>query len=335
MFDSLKNVYMPEMRFPTRTIDAEKCTRCGRCYDTCPCYGYKWEPDTVPVPIGYGGFEQACINCGNCLRACPVDAITMTGSYHVPTGRYQSQLTGIMAEPDPLGHEDKKPYAEIAGELTEVERTIYSRRSNRLFKDKPVPRQMLHRIVEAGRFAPSAGNNQPWKFIVITNQRVIKELERRSMTSLRMLKNFYFLKKDGRRSRLKSMIVWMGSLFSPNKFDPRPMTAMEKADVTENTIYFNAPAVILILKDKRGISNPDLDAGICGQNMVLAAHSLGLGTCWISLPMESLAMPLMAGFRKKIGIPSRYQAVTSIAVGYPRGKIDGIVKRDTPTVDWI
>lgn len=334
MFDSVKQAYLPEMHFPTRIIDESKCTRCGRCYETCPCAGYQWEPDTVPVPVGYGGFEQACINCGNCLRACPVDAITMRGSYHVPAGRYKSLLSGAMTEPDPLNRGGTVPYTEVAEELTEVERTIYTRRSNRLFKDKPVPRELLHRIVEPGRFAPSAGNNQPWKFIVITSQRTIKELERRAMTSLRMLKNSYFA-KTGRRSPLKTVFFTLGSLFSPNKFDPRPMTAMEKADLTENKIYFDAPAVILILKDKRGISNPDLDAGICGQNMVLAAHSLGLGTCWISLPIEPLGMPMMAGFRKKIGIPSRYQAVTSIAVGYPKGKIDGVVRRDNPPVDWI
>ena len=110
---------------------------------------------------------------------------------------------------------------------------------------------------------------------------------------------------------------------------------MEKADHENGTMYFNAPAVILILKNTRGISNPDLDAGICCQNMVLAAHSLGLGTCIISLPIEPLNMPLMMGFRKKIGIKSPFLAVTSIAIGYPKGKIDGIVKRDTPPVDWI
>jgi nitroreductase len=93
--------------------------------------------------------------------------------------------------------------------------------------------------------------------------------------------------------------------------------------------------VILILKDKRGVSNPDLDAGICGQNMVLAAHSLGLGTCYVSLPMDPLSRFLMAGFRKRLGIASPFEAVTSIAIGYAKGKIDSPVKRDTPRVKWI
>ncbi|ABW67278.1 nitroreductase family protein [Desulfosudis oleivorans] len=332
MFESLKQAYLPDMNFPVRTIDAEKCSKCGRCFETCPTYGYRWEKGQVPEPVGYGGFSQACINCGNCIAVCPTGAITMTGSFVIPSGRYKVLLEGKMAAPHPLGAEEQ-PYETIEPELTEVEKAIYTRRSNRLFKDKPVPRELLARILEAGRFAPSAGNCQPYRFIVITNQKIIKEFERRAMGSLRLLKNLY-MAKDGKRSTIKKIVFSVISWFSINKMDPRPITAMEKADHTDGAIYFDAPAVILILKDKRGISNPDLDTGICAQNMVLAAHSLGLGTCYVSLPMEPLSMPLMAGFRKKLGIGKPYVAVTSIAVGYARGKIDGPVKRDTPRVDW-
>lgn len=136
MLDSLKKAYLPDMHFPERHIDETKCTRCGRCYETCPCYGYRWEKDTVPVPVGYGGFEQACINCGNCLVVCPADAITMTGSYVVPEGRYQSLLEKKMAPPQPLVEEKDHSFAEIEDSLTETERIIYTRRSNRLSRTR-------------------------------------------------------------------------------------------------------------------------------------------------------------------------------------------------------
>ncbi|OQX61546.1 MAG: nitroreductase [Desulfococcus sp. 4484_241] len=333
MFESLKQGYLPRMYFPTRTIDPDKCTRCGRCFHACPTYGYRWEKGSVPVPVGYGGFEQACLNCGNCTAVCPSGAITMTGSFVIPSGRYRTMLEEKMDEPHPLGY-GKGPYEEIEDELTDVERVIYRRRSVRLFKDKPVPKELLVRILEAGRFAPSAGNCQPYRFIVLTDQRLIHEFERKAMIALRLLKNFY-LAKNGKRSRIKAALFGFMSWFMVNKLDPRPITAMEKADKTNGRIYYNAPAVILILKNRHGISNPDLDTGICTQNMVLTAHSLGLGTCYISLPMEPLSMPLMAGFRKKLGITSPFEAVTSIAIGYPKGKIDRPVKRDTPRVDWM
>jgi nitroreductase len=225
-------------------------------------------------------------------------------------------------------------YATFEKDLTEIERTIFTRRSNRLFKDKPVTKEDLLRILEAGRFAPSAGNCQPYHFIVITRDDIIHELETKSMMVLRLMKNLY-LAKNGKRELWKNIVFSIASYMMPNKFDPRPFTAMDKADKRDCRMYFNAPAVILILKHKNGISNPDLDAGICTQNMVLAAHAMGLGTCIVSLPMVPLSYPVMAGFRKKIGIKSPFTAVTSIAIGHPKGKIDGIVERDTPPVTWI
>jgi nitroreductase len=260
----------------------------------------------------------------------------MTGCFSIRAGRYKGLLEKRMAAPDPTGSGGgaTTDYQRIESELTEMERSIYTRRSNRIFKDKPVSKELLQRILEAGRFAPSAGNCQPYRFVVITNQSVIKEFERRSMKILRLLKNVY-MSKNGKRSLVKTIVFSIASYLMINKMDPRPITAMEKADRTDNAMFFNAPAVILVLKDKRGVSNPDLDAGICSQNMVLAAHSLGLGTCYVSLPMTPLASPLMAGFRKRIGITPPFEAVTSLAVGFPKGKIDGPVLRDTPATRWV
>ena len=334
MLESLKQAYMPETDFPVRSINKEKCTKCGRCFDTCPTYGYSWKKDEFPLPSGYGGFEQACFGCWNCVAVCPADAITMRGSYSVVKGRYKDSLTGKVRPPEPLGGKKGKSYKELRKELTEVEHAIYTRRSNRLFKKKDVPDEMLKRIIEAGRFAPSAGNCQPYKFIVLTNRDLIRELESSSMKMLRPVKNIYLNEKQ-RKPIWKKAMFSMGSYLSINAFDPRPITAVEKADNNDDKIYFDAPAVIIILKDKRGISNPDLDAGICAQNMVLAAHSFGLGTCYIGLTIESLKSPVMAGLRRKLGIKEPYEAVTSIAVGFPKGKIDGIVERNSPEVSWI
>ncbi|MDA8403045.1 MAG: nitroreductase family protein [Desulfobacteraceae bacterium] len=56
---------------------------------------------------------------------------------------------------------------ESPGNWTPVEKTIFSRRSTRAFKKTPLPDFMIRRILEAGRFAPSSGNTQPWRFAVI------------------------------------------------------------------------------------------------------------------------------------------------------------------------
>ncbi len=58
-------------------------------------------------------------------------------------------------------------------EFTETEKVIFSRRSVRLYKKEQVPEFMVKRILEAGRFAPSAGNSQPWKFVVLRDPEII------------------------------------------------------------------------------------------------------------------------------------------------------------------
>ncbi|MBI5843389.1 MAG: nitroreductase family protein [Deltaproteobacteria bacterium] len=324
--------YLPDTAFPARTVDKEKCARCGRCIEACPTGGFVKGKDGFPEPVGYGGFKEACINCWNCVAMCPEGAINLEGPFAIKEGPYKSRLTGVMDYPRPIAG-DTRPYAEIEESLTGVERVIYTRRSNRLFKKKEVPKELLHRIIEAGRFAPSAGNCQPVKVVVITDQALISEIENGAMKVLRLFKNLY-LEKTGKRKAWRAALFGALTLFMAGKTDPRPFTAMDKADKDKNVIYWHAPAVIFILKNKVGISNPDLDCGMCAQNMVLAAHSLGLGTCYIGLAVEPLGYPQNAALRRKLGIVHPWEAVTSIAVGWPKGKIDGIVKRDTFQVEW-
>ncbi|MBI9074839.1 MAG: nitroreductase family protein [Desulfatibacillum sp.] len=334
MFENWKQAYLPDSTFPKRTVDKEKCSRCKRCYDACPTYGFELDKDGYPAPIGYGGMEQACLNCWNCVAVCPTGAMDMDGPYLVENGPFKTQLQGTMTYPDPLGLNGTRPYEDFREDLTPTERVIYERRSNRLFKKKPVPKETILRILEAGRFAPSAGNCQPYKFIVVTNKNVIKLMEREAMKTLKFMKNLYH-NKDGKKPAWKTALFTALSQVMVNEMDPRPYTAVEKAERCDNAIYWDCPAMIMILKNTHGISNPDLDLGICAQNMVLAAHSLGVGTCYISLSIKPLTYPHMKSFKRKLGITPPWEPVTSIALGYPKGKIDAAVKRDSPQVDWI
>ena len=103
--------------------------------------------------------------------------------------------------------------------------------------------------------------------------------------------------------------------------------------MTDGTITFDAPAVIHVLKDKRGISHPDIDAAIAAHNLILAAHSLGLGTCYIGFIASTV--PYAPAVKKLLKIKYPYEIVTSICVGYPKLKYDIPVPRAQMPVDWI
>ncbi|MCD6569102.1 MAG: nitroreductase family protein [Deltaproteobacteria bacterium] len=212
-----------------------------------------------------------------------------------------------------------------------VEKVIFERRSVRKYRDKQVPENLIRRVLEAGRFAPSAGNCQPWKFIVLRDKEMINEMER---DVIRLCKVFKFL-MDWRRPGLIGKIAWLNAQVSirlmPNKLHPIPFGAISLIADGKLGVFHGAPTIIFILKDRRGVGNPDLDCGICGQNMVLAAYSLGLSTCWIGF---AILLAYGPKWKRRLGIGFPYELVEGICIGYPVGNPNGIIPRETHEIDW-
>jgi len=215
-------------------------------------------------------------------------------------------------------------------EWNPVERVILERRSVRRYQDRQVPEKLVRRILEAGRFAPSAGNSQPWKFVVIRDREMIDDMERYVRLRCKLLR--FFL--DWRKSplgRLAWFYAQVAIRLRPNQLHPIPCGAASLLAEGKFSLFHGAPTVILILMDKRGVSKPEIDVGICGQNMVLAAHSLGLGTCWIGF-VELLKYGVK--WRRKLGIQYPYDLVEGISLGYPVGDPDGMIARELHEIDW-
>jgi nitroreductase len=217
-------------------------------------------------------------------------------------------------------------------EWNPVEKVIMERRSIRNFKKTPVPDNLIRRVLEAGRFAPTAGNAQPWKFIVITDQELIAEMERATVKMSKLLMGFVDYSRNAFRRIFLTPYVKFLTRLMPNKLHPVPFNLLQQIAAEKTPVYHNAPVMILLLIDKRGIGNPALDAGICGQNMVLAAHSLGLGTCWIGMITVLMMNPF---WRKKLGVTSPYELTDCLVLGWPRGDYEGEVAREVQLVEWI
>jgi len=214
-----------------------------------------------------------------------------------------------------------------------VEKTIMERRSTRKFKKDPVPASLIRRVLEAGRFAPSAGNQQPWKFVVITSPEIIAAMDKDAARVTRFFLFFLgYVNHTGIRRALSKFLahVFAFRLFS-NEMHPAPYGAMRQAALGKTPYWHNAPVVILILMDRRGVSDPAVDVGVTGQNMVLAAHSLGLGTCWVGFTKLLTYLPQ---WKKRFNVKYPYVLKESIALGWPASKADGEVAREVHLVDW-
>jgi nitroreductase len=113
---------------------------------------------------------------------------------------------------------------------------------------------------------------------------------------------------------------------------PVPVSAVTAIAQGRFAVFHHAPTLILILVDKRGIGVPEVDVGICGTNIVLAAQSLGLGTCWIGFSKFLQDSP---EWRERLGVEEPYEIGETIAVGFPVGDTTHLVPRETHEIAWL
>ncbi len=138
---------------PLFEVDPEKCNHDGICVDECPIKIIALK-DKASVPQPVNGADQLCINCGHCVAVCPTGALSHQnmGPEDCPPVRKEWQLG-----PD------------------QVEHFLRARRSIRTYKDKPVVRETLSRLIDIASHAPSGHNMQPVQWHVVHDTSVLQE----------------------------------------------------------------------------------------------------------------------------------------------------------------
>lgn len=161
-----------------------------------------------------------------------------------------------------------------------VVEAIESRRSIRAYKDAPVEREKLQLLAECGVKAPSAMNRQEWEIRIVDSKEWID-----GCTAT-------YLKAVEGTDKAKYMLT-----------------------PTFKNIFRNAPAVIFVGAPEREFS--DLNIGLLGENIMLAATELGLGTCCLGSVLSIFAEPEMVEYAKKLNFSEGYRLRYALAVGYP------------------
>ena len=319
--ENMKEVFRPEtVHMGTMLVDAEKCNGCGLCILN--CLFRTWEMGDSKVPVYKEG--GACFSCYNCMVACPTDAISVDQPYHVDSGFWATNPPKM----PPVGPLEPRDADGNPDTWTEVERIVFTRRSVRNFSDKPVSEHLIRRILEAGRHAPSGGNSQPWKFVVITNKAIIDRINEVAAATMLGLDAVYSSDQG---------VEALAASFSPAEpggFDPRIIlggigTALKNK---VNPILLGAPVVILIAGDRRAIGGAEMQIGICGTNMNLVANSLGLKGTWVGF---AACANVDAELMNILGIKDPFSIVTSMVFGYPKFKQEGVVPRQYRPVTWL
>jgi nitroreductase len=254
------------------------------------------------------------------MVVCPTEAISIVESYNVTDGFW-------VTEPHPLPAKMPLKPRDKDGNLDEwnaIERAVLQRRSVRNFTDEPVPDHLIRRVLEAGRFAPSAGNCQPWEFIVLTDKALIAQMDELTWATVNGMFGMY--KNDDLIENMAPMAE-----ATPGLFDPRvALGGMGAISRKHLPASLKAPVVILLAADSRAISGPQLNIGICGQNMNLVANSLGIKACWNGF--LTMGVPAIAD---KIDLKANWSVITTLVMGWPKFKQEGIVAREYRPVKWL
>lgn len=98
--------------------------------------------------------------------------------------------------------------------------------------------------------------------------------------------------------------------------------------------FYNAPCVLIVLADK-SVPTSIYDGSLVMENMLLAAHALGLGACWIHRAKETFEMPEGKALLQKLGIQGEYEGVGNCIVGYPEGEIPAVKPRKGNRVYYV
>jgi nitroreductase/NAD-dependent dihydropyrimidine dehydrogenase PreA subunit len=292
----------------TISINHDTCKKCLLCSEVCPnkiiVRNNSNEMTTRADRIAL------CFKCGQCMAVCSTLSI---------------QVDSLSYEDDFFTLPEKASYEDSFYDL------IHTRRAVRNFKEKPVPREVLEKIVEAISFAPPGFPPVKTKIVVVQNTELIRKalpnMIRLYDSLTKIMKNpviRFFIKREVGRVKFKTMQEHLIPLLNSR--------LPELKNGTEDTLTRYAPAMILFLADKNG-EDIHQDISIAATYGMLATHSLGLGGSIMDIIPPAIERD--KELRKMFCIPDNHEVVTSMIIGYPKYKYLRGIKRGLKSVQWL
>lgn len=269
------------------TIDETKCKHDGICADECPLSLIN-PPDKNNLPSEKEKAEDFCIRCGHCVAVCPHGALSLR----------------TMSPNDCFPLDDGlRPSAKQAEFL------LKGRRSIRVYKDKPVDRKTIARIIDISRYAPSGHNNQLVEWLVIYDKKDVQ--------------------------RYTSMVIdWLKFMIKeyPEMAAGFHMDLLVKAwEEGSDRVCRNAPHIIIAHGPEQNLMIQST-CTIAMTYLELAASYLKLGACWAGYFNRAAANwpPL----KQALGFPEGNIAFGAMMLGYPKYKYHRIPLRNEAKIIW-
>ena len=268
------------------TIDETKCKQDGICAAECPRGVIRQEKDSCPTidPAD----EAYCMSCGHCVAVCPHGALSLAAV-------------------------DINDCPEIRGDLVltedQAEQFLRSRRSIRLYKDKPMDRDLLRGLIKTASYAPTASNGQNVQWTIHQGRETLEKFS-------------------------KATIEWMERTIAAQPDSPaagyfRPVVS-RWAEGYDGIL--RSANTLVTASAPTANANGLVDCSIALSYLELAALPQGVGTCWAGLLRGAmLATPELV---QAMGLPKGHTWFYPMMIGYPKFKYHRLPERKDPVVNW-
>jgi nitroreductase/NAD-dependent dihydropyrimidine dehydrogenase PreA subunit len=268
------------------SINKETCKQCGLCAAVCAdgiiLFKEKQYPRQMP------GTSEVCLKCGHCVAICPTSSLTHPD---IP-----------LEQCPPI-----RPELKLSPE--QVEQFIRSRRSIREFKDQPVPRQLVQKLIDVAHYAPTGHNNQDVEWLVIDDKATLLAIEKAGT------------------GWLKDTIVQQPQMAAVMNMP----ILLQKQEHDLDLFLRKAPALVIALSTKDN-AMAAIDATIAMTTLELAAPSLGLGGCWAGFVyfMANAYPPV----QQILSLPADKAGCGVMMLGYPKYQYARTIARRPAHIMW-
>ena len=291
-------------------IDQQKCTLCLECKKDCPA-------DLFALRNGQGKTRTLeyldpnnwCLHCGHCLSVCPSDAIV-----------YDSEREALAFD----GIEDPASLCSYDS----LVKFLQSKRSVRRYRKEAVSEDLIEEVLIAMQYAPTGHNLQANRYLVLREDVKIQTIIDETASMFRRFRTAV------RHRKLLKPFVSRGiyEVMNAPGLEQGVDDLVEKIEQGKDPIFHSAPVVIMVYYPNLGELSL-LDPTIAFTYGMLAAHSLGLGSCWVGFAIQALFKNKK--LKRSLGIGDDMIVAGVMTLGYPAVQYHRTPPRNSLEVSWI